>query len=74
MPEISRFYGLRITMNYNEHLPPHFHVEYAEYEGKSKSRPAKSSTAACRVARVQWRVNGPLYIAPSWKKTGGCAG
>ena len=32
MPEISRFYGLRITMNYSEHLPPHFHVEYAEYE------------------------------------------
>ena len=34
MPEISRFYGLRITMNYNEHLPPHFHVEYAEYEAQ----------------------------------------
>jgi transcriptional regulator with XRE-family HTH domain len=29
MPEISRFYGIRITMNYAEHLPPHFHAEYA---------------------------------------------
>jgi hypothetical protein len=34
MPEISRFYGLRITMNYNEHLPPHFHVQYAEHEAQ----------------------------------------
>ena len=31
MPEISLFYGLRITMNWNEHNPPHFHVEFAEY-------------------------------------------
>lgn len=32
MPEISRFYGIRITMNYNDHLPPHFHAEYQDYE------------------------------------------
>lgn len=29
MPEISLFYGIKITMNWNEHNPPHFHVEYA---------------------------------------------
>ncbi len=32
MPEISLFYGIRITMNWNEHNPPHFHVEYAGYK------------------------------------------
>lgn len=26
MPEISRFFGTIITMNYNDHAPPHFHV------------------------------------------------
>jgi len=31
MPEISLFYGIRITMNWNEHNPPHFHVDYAEF-------------------------------------------
>ena len=31
MPEISLFYGIRITMNWDEHNPPHFHVEYAEF-------------------------------------------
>ena len=28
MPEISTFYGIRITMYYSDHNPPHFHVEY----------------------------------------------
>ncbi|WP_066456722.1 DUF4160 domain-containing protein [Anaerotruncus rubiinfantis] len=30
MPEISLFYGIRITMFYEDHNPPHFHAEYAE--------------------------------------------
>lgn len=29
MPEISLFYGIRITMYYSDHNPPHFHAEYA---------------------------------------------
>ena len=32
MPEISRFYGLFIFMNYNDHNPPHFHAWYGEYK------------------------------------------
>ena len=28
MPEIALFYGIRITMYYDDHNPPHFHVEY----------------------------------------------
>lgn len=32
MPEISRFYGIVISMFYNEHLPAHFHARYAEFE------------------------------------------
>ena len=31
MPEISRFFGIIIKMYYNEHNPPHFHVEYQDY-------------------------------------------
>jgi hypothetical protein len=29
MPEISRFFGIIITLYYNDHPPPHFHVRYA---------------------------------------------
>lgn len=32
MPEISRFYGIIVYMFANEHLPPHFHVKYSEFE------------------------------------------
>jgi hypothetical protein len=32
MPEISRFYGIVVFMNYREHEPPHFHAKYQEQE------------------------------------------
>jgi len=34
MPEISRFYGIRITMNFVDHSPPHFHATYADEEAQ----------------------------------------
>ena len=32
MPELSRFYGIRITIYFDDHPPSHFHAEYGEYE------------------------------------------
>jgi hypothetical protein len=32
MPTLSRFFGIVITMNWNDHQPPHFHARYAEHE------------------------------------------
>ncbi len=31
MPEISRFLGMIIFMYFDEHNPPHFHVQYNEF-------------------------------------------
>ena len=31
MPEISRFLGIIISMYFDEHDPPHFHVRYNEH-------------------------------------------
>jgi hypothetical protein len=28
MPEISRFFGIVVTMYYSDHGPPHFHARY----------------------------------------------
>jgi len=28
LPQISLFFGIKITMYYDEHNPPHFHAEY----------------------------------------------
>ena len=33
MPVISRFYGIIIKMYFNDHLPPHFHAIYNDYNG-----------------------------------------
>jgi len=32
MPVISRFYGIVVFINYNDHDPPHFHARYQEQE------------------------------------------
>jgi len=34
MPRISQFFGVVISMYYNDHAPPHFHAEYAGEEAK----------------------------------------
>jgi hypothetical protein len=30
MPEVSRFFGIVISLNYNDHQPPHFHARYGD--------------------------------------------
>jgi len=30
MPELSRFFGIIISIYYNDHQPPHFHVRYGK--------------------------------------------
>jgi len=32
VPELCKFYGISITMNFNEHNPPHFHAYYQDCE------------------------------------------
>ena len=32
MPEISRFFGIVVTMHFADHPPPHFHVRYGSYK------------------------------------------
>lgn len=32
MVQISRFFGIIISMYYQDHNPPHFHIKYNEFE------------------------------------------
>ncbi len=32
MPTISVFYGIIVSMFYDDHAPPHFHAQYAEFK------------------------------------------
>ena len=34
MPRISTFYGIVISMYFDDHGPPHFHAEYGEHSAK----------------------------------------
>jgi hypothetical protein len=34
MPRISAFYGIIIAMYYDDHVPPHFHARYGEFEAQ----------------------------------------
>ena len=36
MPEISRIFGIIISMFYEDHHPPHFHARYASYKATIK--------------------------------------
>ena len=38
MPEISLFYGIRVTMYYDDHNPPHFHAEYNGNKGSKSNK------------------------------------
>jgi hypothetical protein len=32
LPELSRFLGIVVFMNFNDHSPPHFHAKYGEFQ------------------------------------------
>jgi len=32
MPELSRFLGIIIFMNFNDHNPPHYHANYGNFQ------------------------------------------
>ncbi len=31
MPEISKFFGITISLYWRDHNPPHIHINYGEY-------------------------------------------
>lgn len=32
MPVVSEFYGIKILMYWNDHMPAHFHAEYGDHK------------------------------------------
>lgn len=69
VPEICRFLGIVIMINYNEHDPPHFHARYGRQ--KISVRVADDGVTGDS-QRKRWRtfLSGGTFIAPSWLRTG----
>jgi hypothetical protein len=69
MPLISEFFGIKIYMYWNEHFPPHFHAEYADFKalisiqdavvikGQLPSRQLKLALAWCELHETELLEN-----------------
>lgn len=71
MPAISRFFGIVITLNYNDHPPPHFHVRYAEQKAlvRIDDLTVLHGHLSPRVLGlvVEWAVQHRNELAENWR-------
>jgi hypothetical protein len=70
MPEISRFYGIVVTINFDEHLPPHFHARYAgEHAAISMSGHVLAGTLAPRAMALvrDWAGQHRAELEADWE-------
>ena len=71
MPIISRFYGILITMYFNDHNPPHFHAKYSGFEAifsfEGKILEGNLPTRAERFV-VEWISYHERELEENWNK------
>jgi hypothetical protein len=70
VPEISRFFGIVISMNYNDHGPPHFHVRYAEQRAIIGIEPLAllrgELTPRVLAMVMEWAAKHPETLRNDW--------
>jgi len=71
MPEVSRFFGIIISMYYNDHAPPHFHVRYGRQKALVEigSLTVLRGTLAPRVLGlvVEWAATHKDDLMGNWE-------
>jgi hypothetical protein len=73
MPIISQFYGIKISMFYNEHGEPHYHVYYGEYNAKISI--AKNKVIAGSLPKralkltLEWAEKHVEELGENWKRS-----
>ena len=72
MPTISRFYGIVIYMNPEDHPPPHFHARYAEHK-VSISIATGAVIDGCLPARAvrliaEWQQLHQAELEENWRR------
>jgi ABC-type bacteriocin/lantibiotic exporter with double-glycine peptidase domain len=72
MPEVSRFYGIVVFMNYNDHTPPHFHARYQDQEVTVELQTGvvqgKMSKRALRML-LEWSEKYQDELTRNWELT-----
>ncbi len=70
MPELSRFYGVR--MYYDDHAPPHFHAEYAGDEALIEIRTlaviAGNLPSRALGLVIEWASLHREELSAAWKR------
>ena len=71
MPEISRFFGIVVTMLYRDHVPPHFHVRYGGRRARFALGPVRrlSGNLPPRVIGmiVEWAALHEQELSEDWE-------
>ena len=71
MPEICRFLGIVITMYFEEHDPPHFHVRYNEHRAsmdiKTLNLIASALPAKVRGLVEEWAEQHQQELLEMWQ-------
>lgn len=71
MPEICRFLGIVIMINYNDHAPPHFHAKYSGYEItvdiKTKIIAGKFPPRALKLV-LEWAASHEAELLENWER------
>jgi hypothetical protein len=72
-PEVSRFFGIVITINYDDHLPPHFHARYgddrATFRMDGEILSGSMSKRAAGLVR-EWARMHEAELAEDWVRAG----
>jgi hypothetical protein len=70
VPEVSRFFGIRIFLYYRDHAPPHFHAEYQGVEAKiliADGEPLEGHPPARQMALVRrWARESRNGFLENW--------
>ena len=71
MPELARFFGIIISMYYNDHPPPHFHVRYGTQKAiidiETLSVLAGELSPRVRGMVIEWATLHQAELLQNWE-------
>jgi hypothetical protein len=72
MPAISRFFGIVVSLYYNDHQPPHFHVKYAEHRASMTIETLEihegSIPRRVRLLATEWAIAHRDELRANWER------
>ena len=74
VPELSRFYGIVISIYYEDHGVPHFHAEYSGYKASIRIDNFKVQegrlTRRAMALVVEWARQHSAELKRAWERAG----